>query len=197
MTGSSDKMTPLLRLDCELALHHMSPQPDLFRGQAPAFRNRTGSFDNVTHGSNHLLDLKNPHRKRPPTLAPQTLRADSSDGPNSDSNPAVNDKEGFISGKYNGTGNLLQLGLGALLWGLPVLGMAQEQPPPWAVEPSSGPDAPQPQLSGIIIRIVVDSTRAPVSRAQVKLTCEDSSGNSRSSRCRRDHRSLLSSERPK
>jgi hypothetical protein len=98
-------------------------------------------------------------------------------GPNRVQTLRMNNKEGCIPGKHNCTGNLLRLGLSVLFWGLPALGMAQEQPSLPAVEISSSPDSHQGQLSGSIIGIVVDQSGAPVSRAHVKLTCEDSSTN--------------------
>jgi hypothetical protein len=86
-------------------------------------------------------------------------------------------KDGLIPVKYHRFGNLIWIGLSVLLCGLPILGMAQEQTPPPAALTSPNPELRGLQLPGSIIGAVVDPSGAAVSRAQVKLVCEDSSGN--------------------
>jgi hypothetical protein len=98
-------------------------------------------------------------------------------GPNRIQIRRENKKEGIIQVQKHGTGNLVRLGLSALLWGLPNLGMAQPQMSPPGTGASSTQESPVRQFSGSIVGTVVDPSGAAVGGARVKLISEEPSDN--------------------
>jgi hypothetical protein len=98
-------------------------------------------------------------------------------GPNRAQILGENKKEGFIPVKNHGTGNLVRLGLSALLWGLPAMVLAQSQMSPPETGASLSQESPAHPLSGSIVGTILDPSGAAVAGARVKLTSEDPSVN--------------------